>query len=315
MRHSLTRTLPVFEEFGPCVLVLAADASEVAARCGNVSGTPIIISRSDADASSRGPFVKLLSRFEHGIERLMEGTTGSLFRQQVQPVEIGRKLERSMLSQKRASVGTSLVPNHFVVRLHPKDFAQFAEYRHGLARQMEAWLAQVATQRNLSVIDRIKVEIEEDLGATRRSPKIDATISDGRRKSSPVRRPTTSPAQATAAYQTGMPAPGSSAVLRIVDGVLRGKEIALDEGTTTVGRSPDNMIVLDASDVSRRHARFEFSDGRLRVHDLQSTNGTRVNGDPIRVSDVEEGDDILIGSQRMTVSLNSDRSSGGRRRR
>ncbi len=64
-----------------------------------------------------------------------------------------------MLSQQRASMGTSIVPNVFVVGLHPKDYAQFADYSGGLSRQMEAWLAQVATQRNLSVVDRIRVSI------------------------------------------------------------------------------------------------------------------------------------------------------------
>jgi len=259
--------------------------------------------------------VKLLSRFEHGIERLMEGTTGSLFRQQLQPAEIGRKLERSMLSQKRASVGASLVPNLYVVRLHPKDFAQFADYRHGLARQMEAWLAQVATQRNLSVIDRIKVRIEEDPRASRRSPAIDATISDGRQPTPSPRQYSPAPAEATAAYQAAKPTLRSSAVLIVVDGVLRGQEFELAEGSTTVGRSPENAIVLDASDVSRRHAKFEFSRGRLRIHDLGSTNGTRVNGDPVRVSDLEHGDDVLLGNQRIEVAVRVDRSSRGRGRR
>lgn len=260
--------------------------------------------------------MKLLSRFEHSIERLMEGTTGSLFRQNLQPAEIGRKLERTMLSQKRASVGSSLVPNHFVVRLHPKDFAQFADYSHGLARQMEAWLAQVATQRNLSVIDRIKVHIEEDPKATRRSPAIDATISDGRRAAPPVRPFHPSPSEATAAYQVAA-APSSriSATLRVFEGVLRGKEFELAEGVTTVGRSPENAIVLDAPDVSRHHARFELSSGRLRVSDLNSTNGTRINGDPVRISDVDDGDDILIGSQRIRVSFQAAQSSRDRRRR
>ena len=251
--------------------------------------------------------MKLLSRFEHGIERLMEGTSGSLFRQQLQPAEIGRKLERTMLAKKRASVGTPLVPNHFVVRLHPKDYVQFAEYSHGLARQMEAWLAQVATQRNLSVIDRITVKIAEDPGARRRSPVIDATIRDSRAVPS-ASRP--SPAQPTAAYRAVAPAMEIGTVLQVFEGVLAGEEIPLEDGTTTVGRAPDNRIVLDAADVSRRHARFELSRGRLRVHDLNSTNGTRVNGDPVRVSDIEDGDEILIGGQRMVVSVRARGRAG-----
>lgn len=256
--------------------------------------------------------MKLLSRFEHGIERLMEGTSGSLFRQQLQPAEIGRKLERMMLTKKRASVGTSLVPNHFVVRLHPKDYVQFSEYSQGLARQMEAWLAQVATQRNLSVIDRITVRIEEDPRAGRRSPEIDATIRDSR-TATPVGRPSVpAPAEPTAAYRAVSAPKRIEMVLEVIEGVLQGETISLAEGSTTVGRAPDNAIVVDAADVSRRHARFELSRGRLRVYDLNSTNGTRVNGDPVRVSDIEDGDEILIGGQRMVLSVRA-RGRAGRR--
>ncbi|MDQ3444407.1 MAG: DUF3662 domain-containing protein, partial [Chloroflexota bacterium] len=63
--------------------------------------------------------MKLLEKFEQSIERLMEGTTGSLFKQSIQPAEIGKKLERAMLSQQRASVGSAIVPNIYIVNLHP----------------------------------------------------------------------------------------------------------------------------------------------------------------------------------------------------
>ena len=66
----------------------------------------------------------LLDRFEQTLERLLEGTTGALFRQKIQPAEIGKKLERAMLDNQRPSVGSSIVPNAYTVRLNPKDFAQ-----------------------------------------------------------------------------------------------------------------------------------------------------------------------------------------------
>lgn len=250
--------------------------------------------------------VNLLEKFEQSIERLMEGTTGSLFRQHLQPAEIGKRLERAMLAQQRISVGTVIVPNVYRVGLHPQDFAQFHGYREGLARQMEAWLAQVATERNLSVVDRIRVSIAEDESVKRRNPRVTATIADSRSMSAhgPQRRPTT-PAQATSIYRVEPPEHRRSATLRAIDGVNRGRTFIVPPGTTSVGRAPENDIVLDSPDVSRRHARIECGRGEIRVQDLNSTNGTRVNGEPIRVADIEEGDELSFGSQRLVVEMHT----------
>jgi hypothetical protein len=257
--------------------------------------------------------VKLLEKFEQSIERLMEGTTGSLFNQSIQPAEIGKKLERAMLSQQRASMGTSIVPNIFVVGLNPKDYAQFAEYSGGLSRQMEAWLAQVATQRNLSVVDRIRVSIKEDASAKRRNPLVVASISDSRAQPAPSSRErTTPPAQATSVYRVAPAANRTSASLRSLDGPNRGRTFIVPPGTTSIGRAAENDIVLDSPDVSRRHARIECGPDSIRVFDLNSTNGTRVNDEPIRVADVDNRDVIAFGGQRMTIEIHS--SAAGRDR-
>jgi len=250
--------------------------------------------------------VKLLAKFEHSIERLMEGTTSTLFNQSLQPAEIGKRLERSMLDNQRASMGTSIVPNQFVVKLNPKDFAQFADYRTGLARQMESWLAQVATERNLSVVDRIRVSILEDASARRRNPNIAASISDNR--SQPVASPSRQsppPAQATSVFRLESGATRMSASLRALDGPQRGRTFIVPPGTTSIGRAPENDIVLDSPDVSRRHARLECSEHRIRLHDLNSTNGARVNGDAVRIADVENGDELSFGAQRFAIEIHS----------
>lgn len=257
--------------------------------------------------------MKLLEKFEQSIERLMEGTSGSLFKQNLQPAEIGKKLERAMLAQQRASMGTAIVPNVYIVTLHPKDFAQFADYRGGLARQMEAWLAQVATERNLSVVDRIRVSINEDATATRRNPGVTASISDSR--TLPDDRAhwrTPPPAQATSVYRVESPESRRSASLRAIDGVHKGRTFIVPPGTTSVGRAPENDIVLDSPDVSRRHARIECNRNGIRVHDLNSTNGTRVNGEAIRISDVEERDELSFGGQRLVIEIHAtDPGRGG----
>src|SRR3989442_11418097 len=53
------------------------------------------------------------------------------------------------------------------------------------------------------------------------------------------------------------------------------------ERSITIGRAPDNMIVIDDPSVSNRHALLELSGETYRLKDLDSTNGTKVNGVPI----------------------------------
>jgi len=53
------------------------------------------------------------------------------------------------------------------------------------------------------------------------------------------------------------------------------------ERLITIGRAPDNMIVIDDPSVSNRHAHLELSGETYRLKDLDSTNGTKVNGVPI----------------------------------
>lgn len=246
--------------------------------------------------------MSLLDRFEHAIERLMEGTAGSLFRQPIQPAEIGKRLEREMLAKRKASVGTSIVPNAFTVRLNPRDFEQFAGYATGLSRQMEAWLARVATDRNLSVVDRIQVRMEEDDTVRRRAVGIDAAIDDGRsRTPAPRNRP--APAQATAAFDLAPRVSVASFALIGLDGAFRGRETDVRQGEVSVGRGSDCDVVFDAPDISRRHARIEWGPGRARVEDLNSTNGTYVNGDPVRIADVESGDEIRFGNHAFEVRI------------
>src|SRR5262249_29661206 len=62
------------------------------------------------------------------------------------------------------------------------------------------------------------------------------------------------------------------------------RAIVLVEGENVIGRDPDCDVWIEASGVSRRHARLEVErgGGRVRLEDLGSKNGTFVDGSPIR---------------------------------
>lgn len=246
--------------------------------------------------------MKLLEKVEKSIELLVEGIPQTVFRQKLQPAELGRKLEREMLRQQQAGLGANLVPNHFDVALHPADFERFSGFRSSLENQMESWLTQVAQRKGCVFVDRVAVTIRESSEAGKRNPRIEAKFSDH-----PASRPAT--AGHTSALPSARPSGNRTALLTLLNGTNHERSFIVPMGSTTIGRAPENDIVLDSQDVSRRHARIDCSASGIRLHDLGSTNGTRINGDGISVADLEDRDTISIGSQRLRIDLTAGRGA------
>lgn len=77
-------------------------------------------------------------------------------------------------------------------------------------------------------------------------------------------------------------------------GMVRG-EVALKKKATTIGRTEANDIPVENLAVSRRHAEIVRSDVGFWVYDLQSSNGTFVNGVRVEKKQLKDGDTILVG--------------------
>jgi pSer/pThr/pTyr-binding forkhead associated (FHA) protein len=82
-------------------------------------------------------------------------------------------------------------------------------------------------------------------------------------------------------------------ILKFKDKVL--KEIPVEKELITIGRKPDNDIEIDNLAVSGHHARIFKMEDWFLVEDLNSLNGTFVNGKMIQEYPLKNGDEILIG--------------------
>ena len=78
---------------------------------------------------------------------------------------------------------------------------------------------------------------------------------------------------------------------------------ALDAHPISIGRLPDNTIVVDNPAVSGRHARVFREGDHYVVEDLKSTNGTFINDKPVARHTLVDGDVILIGKHALTFSV------------
>jgi pSer/pThr/pTyr-binding forkhead associated (FHA) protein len=84
------------------------------------------------------------------------------------------------------------------------------------------------------------------------------------------------------------------------------KEIPLEQDVITIGRKPDNDIVIDNQAVSGHHAKFTNEGESLFIEDTNSLNGTYVNGQKVFKSEIFNGDMVLVGIH--TLEVISDRN-------
>src|SRR4051812_23890981 len=79
------------------------------------------------------------------------------------------------------------------------------------------------------------------------------------------------------------------------------KDLPITEKPITIGRHPTNMVVLADGMASRYHCVIEKGQDGLRIRDLDSSNGTRVNGQVVKTWRLGDGDVVQIGKSRITV--------------
>ena len=80
-----------------------------------------------------------------------------------------------------------------------------------------------------------------------------------------------------------------------MDGIDKGRVYRDLPIPTTIGREEGNHLRLNDERISRFHAKIQREDGDVIITDLESTNGTRVNGMPIQIRRLRPGDQIGIG--------------------
>ena len=82
-----------------------------------------------------------------------------------------------------------------------------------------------------------------------------------------------------------------------------GRSFNLGERPLVIGRSPDVEMVINDSNVSRRHAELWRTNEGVAIRDLESTNGTFVNGHRVTAVSLSPRDDITIGTLHLRIEF------------
>lgn len=91
--------------------------------------------------------------------------------------------------------------------------------------------------------------------------------------------------------------------LTIISGKSAGKIIEPGEERVSLGRGPDNAVVLPDAGASARHCEIYGEGGKLILKDLRSSNGTLLNGRTIDTAELRSGDAFVIGETRIEVQI------------
>lgn len=227
----------------------------------------------------------ILRDFERRLENMVEGFFArALPGGGVQPIELGKRMVRAMEDQKTVSVANVYVPNDFTFELSTKDLERLRPVEKALAEELASVARRAAASEGWRLLGPPTIHLDEDPSLAAGTFRVGATVVEG----------TDVEAQAGPHTQLIQMSDQDSGSELVVLGSKR-RPYPLAKDVLTIGRLDTGDIVLSDPGVSRKHAEVRREGDEWVVVDLSSTNGTIVNGQPVRRHRLATGDRIEVG--------------------
>lgn len=232
----------------------------------------------------------LLAQLELKLEDLVEGVFSRAFKAPLHPIEVAKRLSRTMENNRSVSINNVYIPNVYTIYLAPKAYAEFTAVRDRLLQELEQYLRDFAAERQYQTIGAMAVLLAEDPELKVTETRI-ITASDAQALPSgkPPPPPLVAPSENIAAMTSA-----SAVALEVINGEENGRRILLENGLT-IGRGASNSVSLSSRGVSRQHADIVQQGNHWVIRDLGSTNGIYVNKKKVSTHLLHPGDTIAIG--------------------
>jgi len=246
-----------------------------------------------------------------------------VFRSPVQPAELARACAKEMDRRRKLGVGKVYAPTMYSVLLSPADGEQLGGFSSTLSGELETYLVGYAREKDylLSTRPRVRFLVDDALklgrfeviGELLSADEIAAELGDDDAGGAaagaaagaavhgaavgavpgavPIPTPTVSAGPAAKAAED-RPHRSDVATLRILE---TDDELPLTGDRLVLGRLKSCDICLDDRNASRQHAAIEREGAGWLLVDLESTNGTLLNGEPADRVRLRDGDVITIG--------------------
>lgn len=213
----------------------------------------------------------VLKNVENRLERLFERTLSRPFKSALQPIDIANRILREVDLARRLSSQGPISPNHATVWLSVEDAERFDGFQKALVTELEEAVRQHALDEGYAFVGPVIVEIFIDDEVRRGDVQVRVEFVGG--ESQP----------------------------RVL--TSDGRTINIGDQPLVIGRSPDVGLVINDHNVSRRHAEIWRTADGIAIRDLQSTNGTFVNGHRITAVSLTPRDDVAVGPLHLRIEL------------
>ncbi|MFC5369304.1 FhaA domain-containing protein [Arcanobacterium bovis] len=214
-------------------------------------------------------------KIERSVENAVDNMFSRAFHSDLKPVELASGIKKSM-DDRAASItrDRTVVPNDFLISLSSSDFSKIAEWGEDeLISELIDVAKQHAQEQRYTFLGPITIRFSKDPNLTRGKISVRGTSKRGA-----VAPATTSDASA------------QNPILEI--GADR---YVLTGAVTTIGRGSSCDITVDDSGVSRKHLEIRITPGGVIAKDLDTTNGSFVEGHRISAATLLDGNTITIG--------------------
>ncbi|HEY8321676.1 MAG TPA: FhaA domain-containing protein [Candidatus Baltobacteraceae bacterium] len=227
------------------------------------------------------------ARIEESCAAFIERSFAKTFPSDLEPAQIARKLVATMEAKTRGTDAGLVAPDRYTVFVNPDDYERLVPHREYLEREWADLLDDMAGQVNVAFNNgAAAVALMERSSVPKGAIEIDHEVHEPTERLDVPRR-----APSTGRFQ-----------LRMVRGVPAYGVYPI-EGPVNIGRSDESDVFLVDPSVSRRHAVIDVDAGWPIVHDLESTNGTFVNGERIETRRLSEGDLVAFGKTELRLEV------------
>jgi FHA domain-containing protein len=252
--------------------------------------------------------MNLFKSVETTIANLVEGAFGRVFRSEVRPMELARKLAREMDANRTVSVSRVYVPNEYSVWLSPEDRARYDGVEHEVIDELCVYLLEHARREDLILASQPQITFHTDEQLSLGEFGIQARLVRPDDEQYAGIPPEAEEHGQTMIYSTSarVSEPLQEAQHRTPRAlfVIGTRRLLVPPRGGVIGRSRDCEVVLDDAGISRRHAEIRPGPHGWTIEDLGSTNGVLVNGHATHgAQPLTPGDRVELGSTEILFDL------------